>query len=196
MENENKEALEAKISILKDLAQKKDSSVKELSGLLKQFEVQSATSRELFEKLDAFVVNKRVDIKSNIRANSEIEKNLLALVEKTLEEIRAYARLTFGQPEKLYVYKQSEILFMKNEIEELNLIKDDCEKSLNEILLKKEEMSKELNADVKDVVDEKKARKKRVRPDQDPTTAAGRAVMDLVKRKKTAAKLRAETAKK
>ena len=198
----DKDVLLKRILFLQEIISEKIIQFNELIESIKRHEGHSIGSKELIEKVSDHIKKQQVvvgDMVSQQQTTLEIS-NFINII---LENVKLFVNAVCGDAEKLYFFKQGELMFLKQEIEKLNKLKLEYEQKvevLDKERLNKEEScvndsatdtlkentkkSKEASIEGSTPVDGENKLKKRIRPDQDPNTRAGRAALDLVARRK------------
>jgi hypothetical protein len=196
MDNKNadKDFLVNKIVVLQEMIVEKTSQFNEMVETIKRFEGHSSGSKDLSEKIGNHIKKQQADV-AQLATQQKLAPDISKFVEMVLENVRTFVRQACGDVERLYFSKQGELLFLQQEIEKLIISKKKCEQNLKELETPQEPQEVNSSSEVAeqslDAAAEKEqqpAKKKRVRPDQDPTTRAGRAAMDIAERKKKAKK--------
>ena len=198
----DKDILLKRILFLQEIISEKIIQFNELVESIKRHEGHSIGSKELIEKISNHVKNQQVGLE-NMTAQQKITLEISNFVSVILENVKLFVNTVCGDAERLYFFKQGELMFLKQEIEKLNKLKLEYERSIE--VLEKERLSKEESC-VSDSIavvlkeDTKKSKKvsiegplpsvgvkklkKKIRPDQDPDTRIGRAAIDLAERRK------------
>ena len=191
MDNKNadKDFLVNKIVVLQEMIVEKTSQFNEMVETIKRFEGHSSGSKDLSEKIGNHIKKQQADV-VQLAAQQKIAPDISKFVEIVLENVRTFVRQACGDAERLYFSKQGELLFLQQEIEKLVILKKKCEQSVKDLETPSEPQeisSSKIEEDVASASveeEQKPTKKKRVRPDQDPTTRAGRAAMDIAERKR------------
>jgi len=191
MDNKNfdKDFLANKLVVLQEMIVEKTSQFNEMVETIKRFEGHSSGSKDLSEKIGNHIKKQQADV-VQLASQQKIAPDISKFVEIVLENIRTFVRQACGDVERLYFSKQGELLFLQQEIEKLVISKKKCEQSVKDLETPPEPhevASSKIEENVASVpVEERQqpTKKKRVRPDQDPTTRAGRAAIDIAERKK------------
>lgn len=198
----DKDVLLKRILFLQEIISEKIIQFNELVESIKRHEGHSIGSKELIEKTSDHIKKQQIvigDMVSQQKTTLEIS-NFINMI---LENVKLFVSSVCGDAEKLYFFKQGELMFLKQEIEKLNKLKLEYEQKvevLNKECLSKDEScvndltvstlkentkkSKEasIEGSTQDVGENKL--KKKIRPDQDPNTRTGRAALDLAARRK------------
>jgi hypothetical protein len=196
MDNKNadKDFLVNKIVVLQEIIVEKTSQFNELVETIKRFEGHSSGSKDLSEKIGNHIKKQQADV-VQLAAQQKIAPDISKFIEIVLENVRTFVRQACGDVERLYFSKQGELLFLQQEIEKLVISKKKCEQSVKDLEIPPEPQavaSSKIEENVASVpVEERQqpTKKKRVRPDQDPTTRVGRAAIDIKERKRKNKKL-------
>jgi hypothetical protein len=196
MNNKNfdKDFLANKLVVLQEMIVEKTTQFNEMVESIKRFEGHSNGSKDLSEKIGNHIKKQQAEV-AQLAVQQKLAPDISKFIEMVLESVRTFVRQACGDVERLYFSKQGEILFLQQELEKLLVSKKNCEQSLKELeALSESEVS--LSSSTEDVattpVEEKEqqpTKKKRVRPDQDPTTRVGRAAMDIIERKRKGKKV-------
>lgn len=188
---EEKKSILEKIKFLEEMISERNSQFNQMLESIKRVEGYSNGAKELSEKIGNYIKKQQAEL-DNLKSQQKIAPDVSAFVGNILEGIRTFVRATCGDVERVYFSNQGELLFVKDDIEKLNKKKLN---HLNEVqAIEAEEKQQEVNAEENknvpaeevDDVQQKSKKKKRVRPDKDPTTRAGRAAMDIARRRKSA----------
>ena len=163
---------------------------------LKRFEGYSQGAKDIVEKASDQMKAQKLELQSLV-SQQKLHLEVAALIELALDNTRNTLRVTSSDFEKLFFSKQGEIVYLKQEIERLNVLKQTCELQAEtaELELKKDESESKTAVVVddntskpeiekSDLVVKKRRTKSRVRPDKDPKTRIGRAAIDVTERKK------------
>jgi hypothetical protein len=196
MDNKNadKDFLVNKIVVLQEIIVEKTSQFNELVETIKRFEGHSSGSKDLSEKIGNHIKKQQADV-VQLAVQQKIAPDISKFIEIVLENVRTFVRQACGDVERLYFSKQGELLFLQQEIEKLVISKKKCEQSVKDLEIPPEPQavaSSKIEENVASVpVEERQqpTKKKRVRPDQDPTTRVGRAAIDIKERKRKNKKL-------
>ena len=190
---EEKKSILEKIKFLEEMISERNSQFNQMLESIKRVEGYSNGAKELSEKIGNYIKKQQAEL-DNLKSQQKIAPDVSAFVGNILEGIRTFVRATCGDVERVYFSNQGELLFVKDDIEKLNKKKLN---HLNEVqAIEAKEKQQEVNAEENknvpaeevDDVQQKSKKKKRVRPDKDPTTRVGRAAMDIAERRKTARK--------
>jgi multidrug efflux pump subunit AcrA (membrane-fusion protein) len=179
----NKDTLITKVSFLQEMIAEKTEQFNLMIDVLKRYEAHAAGSKDIVEKFSNYVKKQQSDVEA-LKAQQKLTTDISNFVNAVLEGTKACVRSICGDVEKVYFSKQGELLFLQQEIEKLIKQKLTLETSigaLEEEVIKEQEQ-KSLDVDATTADEPKK--KKRVRPDQDPTTRVGRAALDLAERRR------------
>ena len=187
MDNKNadKDFLANKIVVLQEMIVEKTSQFNEMVETIKRFEGHSSGSKDLSEKIGNHIKKQQADV-VQLATQQKVAPDISKFIEIVLENVRTFVRQACGDVERFYFSKQGELLFLQQEIEKLMILKNDCEKKLNQqnsIAVQQKIESDSAKASVAIETVEKSVKPKRVRPDQDPTTRVGRAAIDIKERK-------------
>jgi len=198
----DKDVLLKRILFLQEIISEKIIQFNELVESIKRHEGHSIGSKELIEKTSDHIKKQQIvigDMVSQQKTTLEIS-NFINMI---LENVKLFVSSVCGDAEKLYFFKQGELMFLKQEIEKLNKLKLEYEQKVE--VLDKERLSKDescvndltvstlkentkkskeasIEGSTQDVGENKL--KKKIRPDQDPNTRTGRAALDLAARRK------------
>lgn len=181
-----KDTLATKIAFLQEMIVEKTEQFNSMIEALKRHEGHTAGSKDIVEKFSNYVKKQQVDVE-DLAVQQKLAPEIASFVKAVLEGTKAYVRSICGDVEKVYFSKQGELLFFQQEIEKLIQQKLAFENLMKkpEETVEKQETEQEKQPDVSvEVADSAPKKKKRVRPDQDPTTKVGRAAMDLVDRRR------------
>lgn len=198
----DKDLLSKRILFLQEIISEKIIQFNELVESIKRHEGHSIGSKELIEKISNQIKKQQVSLE-DMTAQQKITLEISNFVSAILENVKLFVNTVCGDAERLYFFKQGELMFLKQEIEKLNKLKLEYERSIE--VLEKERLSKEescVNDSIAVVLKEDtekskkvsiegplpsvgvKKLKKKIRPDQDPDTRIGRAAIDLAERRK------------
>lgn len=198
----DKDILLKRILFLQEIISEKIIQFNELVESIKRHEGHSIGSKELIEKISNQIKKQQVSLE-DMTAQQKITLEISNFVSVILENIKLFVNTVCGDAERLYFFKQGELVFLKQEIEKLNKLKFEYERSIE--VLEKERLSKEescvsdsatvmLKEDIRKSIEvsiegspplaDIKKLKKKMRPDQDPDTRIGRAALDLAARRK------------
>jgi hypothetical protein len=197
MENKNflnKDLLAAQVLLLDEMIEEKTSQISIMLENLKRFEGHSSGSKETSEKIGNYIKKQQADLKKMVEAQ-QLTPEIGKFIEAVLEATRSFVRATCSDVERLYFLKQGEALCTKSELDKLTELKSQSEKKIESLKnesaadIAEDAEQKEESQEVKEEeksnpVSKTKEKKTRVRPDQDPTTRAGRAAMDIANRRK------------
>lgn len=183
----SRDYLVAKVSFLQEMIVEKTEQFNLMFEVLKRHEGHSAGSKDIVEKFSNYVKKQQADIE-DLTTQQKLVPEISKFIKAILEGTKTCVRSICGDVEKVYFSKQGELLFLQQEVEKLVQQKLALETQIEEL----EEASKaseqsvveEITNQPGDGVVEKPRKKKRIRPDQDPTTRVGRASLDLVERRK------------
>ncbi len=187
----NKDALTNRVSFLQEIISQKVLQFNEMLESLKKFEGYSTGSKEIVEKTSNHIKKQQAEL-DNLVTGQKISPEISKFISTILESVRSFVRLTCGDAERQYFSKQGELLFLQQEVEKLANTKLEYEQRIKDldtatVKTKLEETApkiESLPAQDKSQTGVTTAKKKRVRPDQDPTTRAGRAALDIAERRK------------
>jgi len=213
-ENKNdKGYLTAKVTILEEMIVEKTRHLNELFENIKRLEGYSSGSKEIVERVSSHIKKQQLDV-ANLESQKKLTSELSKFIEKVLENTRTYVRQVCGDVERVYFSKQGELLFLQQELDNLAKLKEECKTQLkvlelNEARIKEEEARAEEQRAIQKQEEKKakeeraKARKEktsakevkknndslnktktRIRPDKDPSTRVGQAVLDIAERKR------------
>lgn len=183
----NKDILAAKVIFLQEMIAEKTEQFSSMLEALKRFEGHSTGSKDIVEKFTNYVKKQQADI-LELANQQKLNPEICNFIKTILEGTRTYVRLICGDVEKVYFSKQGELLFLQQEIEKLAQQKLALEAQMNKLednakKQEEEEVKLEQPASSVETATERK-KKKRIRPDLDPTTRVGRAAMDLTDRRR------------
>lgn len=191
----DKDILLKRILFLQEIISEKIIQFNELVESIKRHEGHSIGSKELIEKISNHIKKQQVSLE-DMTAQQKITLEISNFVSTILENVKLFVNTVCGDTERLYFFKQGELMFLKQEIEKLNKLKLEYERSIE--VLEKERLSKDESC-VSDSVTVTlkedsieglspstgvKKLKKKMRPDQDPDTRIGRSAIDLAERRK------------
>jgi len=191
----DKDILLKRILFLQEIISEKIIQFNELVESIKRHEGHSIGSKELIEKISNHIKKQQVSLE-DMTAQQKITLEISNFVSTILENVKLFVNTVCGDTERLYFFKQGELMFLKQEIEKLNKLKLEYERSIQ--VLEKERLSKDescVNDSAAATLKEDsieglspstgvKKLKKKMRPDQDPDTRIGRAAIDLAERRK------------
>lgn len=185
----NEKALKERFNLIEEIVVEKINAFNELFEKLKKLEANLEGSKTLSEKVNNHIKSQQSELAVLVNQN-QISGDVSKFIVNILENTRNFLRSASGDVERLYFTKQGELIYLQKEIDNLGKLKSTYEEKLNS--LEKEKSDKKPDVEQKDVAEISqenvatplKKKQKRVRPDQDPTTKAGRAAMDLAARRK------------
>jgi hypothetical protein len=183
----NRDYLVAKASFLQEMIAEKTEQFNLMFEALKRYEGHAAGSKDVVEKFSSYIKKQQVDIEG-LAVQQKLAPEISNFVKAILDGAKTCVRSICGDVEKIYFSKQGELLFLQQEIEKLIQQKLTLETSAKELeeasKTSEESVVEEVTSAPDDGVLEKSKKKKRVRPDQDPTTRVGKAALDLASRRK------------
>jgi len=180
----NKDQATAVASFLGGLIVEKTSQLTMMVENLKRVEAQVAGSKEISEKVGSYIKKQQLDAAKMVE-KQQISPEVGKFFETAFEATRSFVRTTCSDVERLYFLRQGEMLCLKTEIDKLSELKSQHEQKVKDLEKKVEPVAVEAKStNVEKSTKNKKEKAQRVRPDQDPSTRAGRAAMDIAERRR------------
>jgi len=171
--------LQARIIFLQEMIDEKTKLFISSLESLKRLEGRSAGSKDLVEKISNYIKGQQADTDLLV-VQQKMSQEICNFVKIVLDGVKSFAVLSGGDIDRIYFSKQGELLFIQQDVERLNQQKLDFQQQIEKLELEKKPVEIVLLGE--DF--EKSTKKKKIRPDQDPTTKAGRAAIDLAERRK------------
>lgn len=175
----DEKTIKARVDLLSEILNEKKNSFNSMTETLKKVDGYAVGSKETTDKIEDYIRNQKKEL-SDLVEQGKIQNDVAMMLFKFFNNIGSVSRSISKEAEKIFHFKQGEIIFLKQEIEKLSTIKTTHET----VLLEREKEAEKRKSSTSEEKVEKE--QPRVRPDQDPKTRAGKAAIDLAERRKKA----------
>lgn len=186
----NKDQAAAVVSFLDGLIAEKTTQLTMMLENLKRIEAQASGAKEISDKVGIYIKRQQTDA-LKLAEKQQFSPEISKFFDTALEAIRGFVRATCNDAERLYFLRQGEMLCLKAEVDKLSELKlqheqkvEDFKKQVKPVNVEGTKETNQLDDAAKKAKKNKEEKAQRVRPDQDPTTRAGRAAMDIAERRK------------
>jgi hypothetical protein len=175
------ETLTIRASLLDELITDRSKSIDNMIENVKKLDTYAAGTKEGSEKIRKLAENQKSEF-AKYAEKENVDKNIVNIVEIILNNILEYTRNVSKEAENFYFAKQGELIFAKQELEKLQILKMNHNNLINDEKSKKDQIAETSLDNVAEGKEQEKP--KRIRPDKDPSTRVGKAAIDLAERKR------------